>query len=115
MYKLNDKKFTSASDALDQYIKNYQLNNFKNMETSVAKSTTKEYRLDKLEVLMNSKIKSPIFNNFISSANSSESEKHSMKNDTNCNAINQVEKLINNLTNKVEDYKSDSKKKLLTL
>ena len=120
MYKLNNKEFTNATDALDQYIKNFQLtNNFKNIETHTAKSCTKEYRLDQLENFMNKNLKAPIFNNLIDksvhSNNNSEisfiemERKNKSSNVGSFNAINQVEKLIHNLSSKVDDFKSDGK------
>lgn len=124
MYKLNDKSFSNATEALDHYIKDFQLcHNYKNMETSVAKSTQKQFRIEKLENIMSTNLKKNIFNNLIGSASStsgssgntsmtlSSSEgslfNEMKKDETGLDAINQVEKLINNLSSKVEDYKSE--------
>ena len=121
MYKLQDRVFDNASDALDHYIRNFQLNSdFKSMDTSSVKSINKEFRLDKLETLMKSHLKKPIFSNFIVENNiNSPIEFNINKNvgpmDTgpSQNAINQVEKLISNLSCKVEDY-SRTEGKLIT-
>jgi len=109
MYKLHGKAFNNASDALDYYIKNFQMNSdFQNIETSFSKSVAKEYRLDKLEALMNTNLKTPIFNNLIiSSDESAEKNEVNLFDNSHCpdlTAISQVEKLINNLSCKVDDY-----------
>lgn len=125
MYKLNEKVFHSASEALDHYIRDFQMcNDYKHVETSIAKSTSKQYRLDKLENMMHAKVKKPIFNNFIKNNNNTDinqlannltasTETSSFftdrRDETSFEALNQVEKLISNLSTKVEDYKSDSK------
>ena len=118
MYKLNDKEFLSASDALDYYIKTFQMSNIKHMETRAAKSTTKEFRLDKLENLMSTKLNKPIFNNLIVPTENSSCNQIVTANslalidsidrgsETGMNAINQIEKLISNLSHKIEDYKA---------
>ncbi len=111
MYKVHGKAFNNASDALDFYIKNFQINsNYQNIETRCSKSVTKEYRLDKLEALMNTNLKMPIFN-FVScdepESLSDKSKAISIAIDSHCpdlTAISQVEKLINNLSCKVDNY-----------
>jgi hypothetical protein len=122
MYKLNEKVFNSASEALDHYIRDFQMcNDYTNVETSRAKSTRKEYRLDKLEDIMSTRVRAPLFNNLInnsevnslgnltSSTENSSFLTENKRDERSFEAINQVEKLIHNLSTKVEDYKSDSK------
>lgn len=93
MFRLNDKEFSSATEALDYYIANYDFdsntntNNILNRKLNIYQETN--------QFKMVNKNKSSSLNNL-----PTELTKES-------NACHEIEKLLNVLTNRIQDYKKD--------
>jgi hypothetical protein len=97
MYRLNEKEFSSATEALDYYISNF---NFGNIVIK-SQDRCKEFHPppDRLETYnFNSNLKKPKF----CSLNNISTEESKEK-----NACHEIEKLLNTLSNRILDYKKD--------